>query len=76
MKEFFKIWTIDKIYNLTSKGVDLYPMLIEMALWSKKHLNVEFSHIAIDLFEEIDSIGIENHISNTINYYNSKITEL
>jgi DNA-binding HxlR family transcriptional regulator len=56
-----------KIYNLTSKGIDLYPMIIEMALWSKKHLNVTFSPLAIDVFNNINEIGVEKHISNTIN---------
>ena len=58
-----------KIYNLTSKGIDLYPIMVEMSLWSKKHLNVAFHPLAIDMFENIDEIGVEKHISNTINAF-------
>lgn len=58
-----------KIYNLTSKGIDLYPIMVEMALWSKKHLNVAFHPLAIDMFENIDEIGVEKHFSNTINTF-------
>lgn len=35
----------------------------------KKHFNVAFHPLAMDMFENIDEIGIEKHISNTINAF-------
>lgn len=58
-----------KIYNLTSKGIDLYPLMVEMSLWSKKHLNVPFHPLAEHIFKDIDSIGVEKHISKAISNY-------
>lgn len=62
-----------KNYYLTSKGLDLYPIIVEMALWSKKNLNVDFSPLAKEMFDNINEIGVEKHIVNKINNY-KKIT--
>ena len=55
-----------KVYSLTSKGIDLYPTMIEMALWSRKHLKMDFHPLAVDMFKDIDAIGVEQHIKNVI----------
>jgi DNA-binding HxlR family transcriptional regulator len=55
-----------KVYSLTSKGVDLYPVLVEMALWSRKNLNSPFHPLAEDMFKDIDSVGVEKHIMNVL----------
>jgi DNA-binding HxlR family transcriptional regulator len=60
-----------KVYSLTSKGIDLYPVLVEMALWSRKNLNSPFHPIADDMFKEIDSVGVEIHINNVLKAFNS-----
>lgn len=62
-----------KNYNLTSKGIDLYPIIVEMALWSKKNLKVDFSPLAKEMFDNINEIGVEKHIVNKIKNY-KKIT--
>ena len=55
-----------KLYRLTSKGIDLYPILVQMALWSKKNLNSPFHPLATEMFEDINYIGVDNHIDNFI----------
>jgi len=55
-----------KVYSLTSKGIDLYPTMVEMALWSRKHLKMDFHPLAVDMFKDIDAIGVEQHIKNVI----------
>ena len=55
-----------KYYSMTSKGIDLYPVLVEMALWSRKHLKMDFHPLAVDMFKDIDAIGVEQHIKNVI----------
>ena len=60
-----------KVYSLTSKGIDLYPVLVEMALWSRKNLNSPFHPLAEDMFKDIDSFGVEIHINNVLKAFNS-----
>ena len=55
-----------KIYRLTSKGIDLYPVLVEMALWSRKNLKSPFHPLANEMFKDIDFIGVEKHINKVI----------
>jgi DNA-binding HxlR family transcriptional regulator len=55
-----------KVYSLTSKGTDLYPTMVEMALWSRKHLKMDFHPLAVDMFKDIDAIGVEQHTKNVI----------
>ncbi len=55
-----------KTYRLTSKGIDLYPVLVEMALWSRKNLKSPFHPLANEMFKDIDSIGVEKHINKVI----------
>ena len=55
-----------KYYSMTSKGIDLYPVLVEMALWSRKNLNPPFHPLSMEMFEDIDSIGVEKHIEKVM----------
>ena len=55
-----------KYYSMTSKGIDLYPVLVEMALWSRKNLDSPFHPLSMEMFEDIDSIGVEKHIKNVM----------
>lgn len=55
-----------KTYRLTSKGIDLYPVLVEMALWSRKNLKSPFHPLANEMFKDIDSIGVEKHINKVM----------
>lgn len=55
-----------KYYYLTDMGIDLYPVIYEMAMWSQRNLDIEFNDIANDWFSENqdldDCVVIENDI--------------
>ena len=65
-----------KTYKLTSKGIDFYPVMSEMAVWSRKNLDVEFHPLSVEMFKDIDSIGLEKHISNTMEGYKKQIVSI
>ena len=65
-----------KAYNLTSKGIDFYPVMAEMAVWSRKNLDVEFHPLSVEMFKDIDSIGLEKHISNTMEGYKRQLASI
>ena len=58
-----------KYYFLTDVGIDLYPVLYEMSMWSKRNLNLEFNDIASDWFSNNENKESQHVISNTINDY-------
>ena len=58
-----------KYYFLTDVGIDLYPVLYEMSMWSRRNLNVEFNEIASKWFSNNENLEGEHVISNTINDY-------
>ena len=64
-----------KIYHLTSKGQELYPILVEMALWSRKNLEVDFHPLSYEVFNEIDEIGVSKHIFNVLDNYKRSIKD-
>ena len=41
-----------KKYFLTAPGIDLYPLIYNISIWSKKHLDIEYNNIAFDWFKE------------------------
>ena len=48
-----------KYYYLTDIGIDLYPVIYEMAMWSRRNLDKEFNEVAADWFT--DNIDKEDH---------------
>ena len=44
-----------KYYFLTNRGIDLYPIIVEMGLWSMKHLNKSFADITYDWYEQFNT---------------------
>jgi len=44
-----------KYYFLTNRGIDLYPIIVEMGLWSMKHLNKSFADISYDWYEQFNT---------------------
>jgi len=64
-----------KIYHLTSKGQELYPILVEMTLWSRKNLEVDFHPLSYEVFNEIDEIGVSKHIFNVLDNYKGSIKD-
>jgi|TARA_B110000240_G_scaffold104823_1_gene118427 DNA-binding HxlR family transcriptional regulator len=62
-----------KYYYLTDKGIDLYPILIEMSLWTKKNLPTLPTHeLAQQSFLEIEKVGVDLHKNNVIVSYTKK----
>ena len=41
-----------KKYFLTAAGIDLYPLIYNISIWSKKHLDIEYNNIALDWYKE------------------------
>ena len=58
-----------KYYKLTKKGIDLFPIITEMSLWSRNHLDMEFHPLAIDTFKEIDRKGKLKHIDDVVSSF-------
>ena len=49
-----------KHYYLTEKGVDLYSVMCEMSLWTRKHLEgIEVHPLGLAQWKSFDEIGIE-----------------
>jgi DNA-binding HxlR family transcriptional regulator len=58
-----------KLYYLTDKGIDLYPILYEMFNWSKRNLDKEFFPAAEQWFKRYKSINsIEAIMDNQKKY--------
>ena len=58
-----------KLYYLTDRGIDLFPMLFEMVMWSKRNLDKKFHPHAMDWFERNKSLSPEQAIfENKKNY--------
>ena len=43
----------EKCYYLTEKGIDLYPVMSEMMLWSAENLNNEFNDRGKDVIKKL-----------------------
>jgi DNA-binding HxlR family transcriptional regulator len=52
-----------KLYYLTDKAVDVYPVIIEMVKWSDKKLNKEFGPITNQWIKE-NSMGSTDFVSD------------
>jgi len=49
-----------KYYYLTEKGVDLYSVMCEMSLWTRKHLEgIEVHPLGLAQWKSFDESGIE-----------------
>ena len=45
-----------KIYYLTDKGVDMFPVIFEMMSWSKRNLEIEFGTKSVKIFKDADGL--------------------
>ena len=43
----------EKCYYLTNKGIDLYPVMSELMLWSAKNVNNEFNDRGKDVIKKL-----------------------
>tara|TARA_Y100000385_G_scaffold282708_1_gene337582 strand:+ start:444 stop:848 length:405 start_codon:yes stop_codon:yes gene_type:complete len=58
-----------KVYYLTDKGVDLYPILYEMMNWSKRNLDKEFGPIGMQFFKASKRLSSKTFIKRTQSQY-------
>lgn len=58
-----------KIYYLTNKGIDLYPIIFEMMCWSNRNLDKEFGPIGQQFFKGILGLSSEQFIKKTQSTY-------
>lgn len=58
-----------KIYYLTNKGIDLYPIIFEMMCWSNRNLDKEFEPIGQQFFKDIQGLSSEQFIKKTQSTY-------
>jgi DNA-binding HxlR family transcriptional regulator len=45
----------EKCYYLTNKGIDLYPVMSELMLWSAKNVNNEFNDRGKDVIKKLEN---------------------
>ena len=58
-----------KIYYLTDKGIDMYPILYEMMFWSRRNLDKTFNDIGENWFLDVEGIPSTTVIKGSqVNY--------
>ena len=66
-----------KYYYLTEKGVDLYSVLVEMSLWTRKHLEgIEVHPLGLAQWKSFDEIGVEGTKKVVTTSYRQSRSEL
>ena len=65
-----------KLYYLTDKGIDLYPILYEMFNWSKRNLDKEFFPVAEQWFKRYKSTNSIQAIKDNQKKYKKVRAEL
>lgn len=65
-----------KLYFLTDRGIDLFPILHEMVYWSKRNLNREFHPFSIEWFKRHKTQSPEETITQNKNSYKIKREKL
>jgi DNA-binding HxlR family transcriptional regulator len=58
-----------KQYYLTQSGINLYPLLYDLSLWSKDHLDMEFHPFSIEWYQNSEKEEREVFIKRTIEEY-------
>ena len=62
-----------KKYFLTTAGIDLYPLICNISIWSKKHLDIEYNNIAFDWYKEnLDKTPSQTIVDDVKTYENFK----
>jgi len=58
-----------KVYYLKDFGIELYPILYELSLWSKKNLDMKFHPLSVEWYEAIKEKDPKEVISDiSLNY--------
>jgi DNA-binding HxlR family transcriptional regulator len=58
-----------KYYYLTDSGIDLFPMIMNLSLWSRKHLHVEPGPFSKRDYALIDLNGLDSFLKETTSKY-------
>ena len=65
-----------KVYFLKDAGIDLYPLLNELSIWSKKHLDMKFHPLSENWYEAVkgkDSNEVISQISENYKGFREKV---
>mgnify|MGYP006113773901 FL=1 len=65
-----------KQYYLTESGVKLYPLIYDLKMWSKEHLDMEFHPLSVDWYKENEGKTREESINEVKSSYNKFKTKL
>ena len=60
-----------KKYYLTESGIQLYPILYDLSMWSKDHLDMEFHPLSKEWYKNNKNKKREEVINNAISAYKS-----
>ena len=58
-----------KQYYLTQAGIDLYPIIYDLNVWSLDHLDMEFNLIAVDWYQKNERLDRNQSTRNDIASY-------
>ena len=58
-----------KIYYLTNKGIDMYPIMFEMMCWSNRNLKKGFGPLGMQFFKDIQGVSSAQFVKTTQSAY-------
>ena len=65
-----------KQYYLTDAGIDLYPIIYDLIVWSNDHLDMEFHPTAVDWYQKNESLERKQSTRNDVATYKDFKTKL
>jgi DNA-binding HxlR family transcriptional regulator len=64
-----------KNYFLTEKGMDLYPLVYELSMWSLKHLDFEHHPLTVEWIKATKGKSASQIIEKTVTEYKNSIKD-
>ena len=58
-----------KQYYLTKSGIELYPLIYDLIIWSKQHLDMKYLSISVDWYKKNEKLDRKKSIDNTVLSY-------
>ena len=58
-----------KVYYLEDSGIDLYPLIFDLSMWSKKHLDMKFHNISEEWYKITEKKTSSKVISSSSKKY-------
>ena len=58
-----------KQYYLTKSGIELYPLIYDLIIWSKQHLDMKYHPISVDWYKKNEKLDRKKSIDNTVLSY-------